>query len=92
MHIRAILGLPVNTRLNETAASAVILGGVDGKLVEYQGLEHALAIPDSEVRLFAKPEAFVSRRMGVALSTAATVPEARSKAVKAASLIHISVA
>jgi phosphoribosylglycinamide formyltransferase 2 len=92
LHIRAILGLPVNTRLNETAASAVILGGVDGKLVEYQGLEHALAIPDSEVRLFAKPEAFVSRRMGVALSTAATVPEARSKAVKAASLIHISVA
>jgi phosphoribosylglycinamide formyltransferase 2 len=89
LHVRAILGLPVNTALNKTAASAVILGGIDSKNVEYHGLDKALAVPDTEIRLFGKPEAFVSRRMGVALATADNVDQARSKAVKAASQISI---
>ncbi|MEY4209678.1 MAG: hypothetical protein RLZ92_56, partial [Pseudomonadota bacterium] len=90
LHVRAILGLPVNTDLDKTAASAVILGGVDAKQVVYQGLEKALAVADSEVRLFGKPEAFVHRRMGVALATGDTVTLAREKAVKAAGSITIS--
>jgi len=90
LHVRAILGLPVSTTLANTAASAVILGGVDSKTVEYQGLQQALAVPDSEIRLFGKPEAFVSRRMGVALATADTVEEAKTKAIKAASLILVN--
>ncbi len=90
LHVRAILGLPVNTDLDKTAASAVILGGVDAKQVVYQGLEKALAVSDSEVRLFGKPEAFVHRRMGVALATGDTVTLAREKAVKAAGLITVS--
>lgn len=89
LHARAILGLPVNTALDKTAASAVILGGIDSKSVVYQGLDKALSVPDSEVRLFAKPEAFVSRRMGVALATADTVDVAREKASLAASLITV---
>jgi phosphoribosylglycinamide formyltransferase 2 len=92
LHARAILGLPVNTGLDMTAASAVILGGMDAKAVTYQGLEQALAVEDTEVRLFGKPEAFVSRRMGVALAVADTVAEARAKAVRAASLITVGVA
>lgn len=90
LHVRAILGLPVNTDLDKTAASAVILGGVDAKQVVYQGLEKALAVADSEVRLFGKPEAFVHRRMGVALATGDTVMLAREKAVKAAGSITVS--
>ena len=70
LHARAILGLPVNTGLQKTGASAVILGGVNAKGVVYEGLAQALAVPGSEVRLFGKPEAFVNRRMGVALATA----------------------
>lgn len=89
LHVRAILGLPVSTALQSVGASAVILGGIDKKAVVYTGLEQALAIPDTELRLFAKPEAFVSRRMGVALSVAETVDEARANAVKAASFIEI---
>jgi phosphoribosylglycinamide formyltransferase 2 len=46
-------------------------------------------VPDSEVRLFGKPEAFISRRMGVALASSPTVNEARAKAVQAASLIVV---
>lgn len=90
LHARAILGLPVSTVLDKTGASAVILGGIDAKGVEYTGLDKALADSDVDVRLFAKPEAFVTRRMGVALATSLNdVAEAREKAVKAANLINI---
>jgi phosphoribosylglycinamide formyltransferase 2 len=92
LHARAILGLPVNTALLNHAASAVILGGIDAKAVVYSGLEKALAVSETEVRLFAKPEAFVSRRMGVALATAENVLDARAKAVKAANLITVHAA
>lgn len=89
LHARAILGLPVNTTLDKTGASAVILGGIDAKAVIYQGLNRALAVADSEIRLFGKPEAFAARRMGVALATADSVAEARTKAVSAAATISI---
>ncbi|TAN69460.1 MAG: formate-dependent phosphoribosylglycinamide formyltransferase [Methylobacter sp.] len=89
LHARAILGLPVDTSMHSTGASAVILGGLDAEGVVYEGLDKALTVPTSEIRLFGKPEAFVSRRMGVALATAETVDEARTRAVKAASMIVI---
>jgi phosphoribosylglycinamide formyltransferase 2 len=89
LHARAILGLPVNAQLHNEGASAVILGGINATGVVYEGLAQALAIDDTEIRLFGKPEAFVSRRMGVALATAENVKEARQKAVKAASLVVV---
>lgn len=89
LHARAILGLPVDTEMQSIGASAVILGGIDAKGVVYEGLDKALSVPSSEIRLFGKPEAFVSRRMGVALATADTVDEARNRAVKAASEIVV---
>jgi phosphoribosylglycinamide formyltransferase 2 len=89
LHARAILGLPVQAGLQNPGASAVILGGLDGEGVLYTGLAQALAVPDSDIRLFGKPVAFTHRRMGVALATAETVEEARSKAVQAANLIEI---
>jgi phosphoribosylglycinamide formyltransferase 2 len=87
LHVRAILGLPVDTSLRQVGASAVILGTLATKDVVYNGLDKALSIPDSEIRLFAKPEAMVNRRMGVALANAETVDQARQKAVQAASLM-----
>jgi len=89
LHARAILGLPVDTGMQSTGASAVILGGLDAQGVIYEGLDKALSVPTSEVRLFGKPEAFTNRRMGVALATAETVDEARNRAVKAATMIVI---
>ncbi len=89
LHARAILGLPVNTNMQQAGASAVILGGVDASGVSYEGLELALTVPDSEVRLFGKPEAFTQRRMGVALASADSVDEARNKAVKAANYVVV---
>ncbi|OAI19277.1 phosphoribosylglycinamide formyltransferase [Methylomonas koyamae] len=89
LHARAILGLPVDTALDRTAASAVILGGIDAKAVSYDGLERALAIPDTDVRLFGKPEAFAARRMGVALASGDTVEAARAKALQAAAAVSV---
>ncbi|MDP1774967.1 MAG: formate-dependent phosphoribosylglycinamide formyltransferase [Methylobacter sp.] len=89
LHARAILGLPVDTGMHSTGASAVILGGLDAQGVIYEGLDKALSVPTSEIRLFGKPEAFTNRRMGVALATAETVDEARNRAVKAATMIVI---
>lgn len=89
LHTRAILGLPVDTAMQNNGASAVILGGLDAQGVIYEGLALALSVPTSEVRLFGKPEAFVNRRMGVALAIAETVDEARNRAVQAAAMIVI---
>lgn len=89
LHARAILGLPISTTLDRVGASAVILGGLDEQGVEYEGLDKALLDPDVEVRLFAKPKAYVARRMGVALATSTDVTKARQKAVNAAQTIIV---
>jgi phosphoribosylglycinamide formyltransferase 2 len=88
LHARAILGLPVDTRLKSPGASAVIYGGVDAKAMVFDGLAEALAIPNSELRLFGKPESFVKRRMGVALVHDADVERARVQAKVVASKVR----
>jgi phosphoribosylglycinamide formyltransferase 2 len=87
LHARAILGLPVDVSMTKPGASAVIYGGIDSKNLKYDGLEAALNVPCSDVRLFGKPQSFVKRRMGVALATGKDTDEARSRAKLAASLV-----
>jgi phosphoribosylglycinamide formyltransferase 2 len=84
LHARAILGLPVDTSLKSPGASAVIYGGVDAKALRFDGLADAMRVPQTEVRLFGKPESFVKRRMGVALAHDADVERARELAKEAA--------
>ncbi|MEF9996215.1 MAG: formate-dependent phosphoribosylglycinamide formyltransferase, partial [Burkholderiaceae bacterium] len=88
LHARALLGLPVDTSLRNPGASAVIYGGADAQAMTFAGVEQALAIPGTELRLFGKPESFVKRRMGVALAHAETVDEARRRAKAAAALVQ----
>ncbi len=87
LHARAILGLPVNVEMRSPAASAVIYGGVESKDLSFDNVEQALAVPDTDIRLFGKPESFERRRMGVALSTGKDIDEARLRAKQAASLV-----
>ncbi|ORI19220.1 phosphoribosylglycinamide formyltransferase 2 [Rhodococcus sp. 1168] len=88
LHARAILGLPVDTTLLSPGASAVIYGGVDASGISFEGVADALAVPETDLRLFGKPESFVRRRMGVAVSTAADIATARSRAFEAAGKVH----
>src|SRR5205809_1511750 len=62
LHARAILGLPVSTALRSPGASAVIYGGMEEKGIAFDGVAEALAGPDTELRLFGKPESFKKRR------------------------------
>ena len=87
LHARAILGLPVDVSLKSPGASAVIYGGVDAKALRFDGVADALRVPQTEVRLFGKPESFVKRRMGVALAHDADVERARVLAKEAASKV-----
>jgi len=87
LHARAILGLPVSTQPSMPGASAVIYGGLEEKGIAFEGLDLALALPGSEVRLFGKPESYLRRRMGVALARAETVEIAREIAKAAAARV-----
>jgi phosphoribosylglycinamide formyltransferase 2 len=87
LHARAILGLPVSTALKSPGASAVIYGGVEAAGIVFDGVDEALRVPNSEIRLFGKPESFVKRRMGVALVHDADVETARVQAKRAASKV-----
>ena len=92
LHARAILGLPVSTALKSPGASAVIYGGVDAKGVVFDGVDEALRVPQTELRLFGKPESFTKRRMGVALAYDADVETARVRAKEAAGRVKPRVA
>jgi len=88
LHARAILGLPVNASLRNPGASAVIYGGIDRAHIAFEDIDVALAVPQSELRLFGKPEAFQRRRMGVALAYADNVDVAREHARQVASRVR----
>ena len=87
LHARAILGLPVDTSLRNPGASAVIYGGVEAAGIVFDGIDEALRVPDTDLRLFGKPESFAKRRMGVALARADDVDTARVNAKLAASKV-----
>jgi phosphoribosylglycinamide formyltransferase 2 len=87
LHARAILGLPVDTSLRAPGASAVIYGGMEAQGIAFDGVADALAIPQTELRLFGKPESFNKRRMGVALARGTNTDEARQRAKRAATAV-----
>ena len=87
LHARAILGLPVDTSLRNPGASAVIYGGMEAQGIVFDGVDEALRVPGTDLRLFGKPESFARRRMGVALARAGDVETARGHAKLAASKV-----
>ena len=88
LHARAILGLPVDTSLRNPGASAVIYGimSTDGLL--FEGVDDALRVPGTDVRLFGKPESYLRRRMGVALAEGKDIKEALARAKEAAGKVR----
>ena len=87
LHARAILGLPVDTSLRNPGASAVIYGGREAAGLRYEGVDEALRVPGTDLRLFGKPVAFQRRRMGVALAEGKDIDEARQRAKAAAAKV-----
>ncbi|MDT8862929.1 formate-dependent phosphoribosylglycinamide formyltransferase [Alkalihalobacillus sp. MEB130] len=90
LHVRAILGLPVtDIHLLSPGASHAVKAWEESDQYQIAGLEEALAVPQTQARVFGKPETKVGRRMAVALSTAETVEAALDRAGEAASKIKI---
>ena len=92
LHARAILGLPIPAiRQLGASASSVILVDGDSSEVSFGNLSEALAEPDTQLRLFGKPEVRGHRRMGVALAKDETVKLAVEKAKRVASNVKVTV-
>lgn len=90
LHLRAVLGLPIpEINYYGPSASAVILADRESQRFEFVGLDKALRLKATEVRLFGKPSTRKYRRMGVALARAKTIDLARKSAVKTAQQIEI---
>ncbi|MFQ5598868.1 MAG: formate-dependent phosphoribosylglycinamide formyltransferase [Nitrospiria bacterium] len=90
LHARAVLGLPIGKiRQYGPSASSVILGEGMSDQISYEGLESALGVPSTQIRLFGKPEIAGRRRLGVVLAVGASIEEARRKANQAAGRIRV---
>ena len=91
LHARAILGLPIpNIHQTGPSASYALLVEGESKQVSFGGLENVLAQPDTQLRLFGKPEVSGKRRMGVTLARANSIEEAREKASSACGNIDVT--
>lgn len=90
LHVRAILGLPI-PEINQLgpSASAVLLVEGDSDCVTFSGLDKALAEPDTQFRLFGKPEVKGRRRMGVALARGESIEAAKAKAIAASEAVQV---
>jgi len=90
LHARAILGLPVpNIQQHGPSASAVILVEGHSSQVQFGNLHQALAEPDTQMRLFGKPEVQGKRRLGVALARDSSVEAAKAKALRTAAAVEV---
>ncbi len=90
LHARAILGLPIpSIRQFGPSASSVILAEGNSQTTAFGNLHNALNEPDTQLRLFGKPEVAGKRRMGVALARAETIEDARAKACRVAAAVDV---
>ncbi len=90
LHARAILGLPIpNIAQHGFAASCPIVVEGDSRQVSFGNLEQALAEPDTQMRIFGKPEVHGKRRMAVLLARGDSMEQARAKAITAANKVQI---
>ncbi|MDW2264815.1 formate-dependent phosphoribosylglycinamide formyltransferase [Vibrio sp. 1557] len=90
LHVRAFTGMPINNIVQYgPSASAVILGQGTSTNIRFENLSKALAQPQTQVRLFGKPEIDGRRRLGVVFTRRKTTEEAVQDAVESASKVNI---
>lgn len=90
LHVRAILGLPIpNIHFHGPSASSVILAQGESTQPQFTNLEKALSEPNTQLRLFGKPEVKGQRRMGVVLARDESIEKAINKAVNASKEISV---
>ena len=92
LHVRAVLGLPIpNIAFHGPSASRAVVVEGDSDQVEFGGLENVLAYPDTQMRIFGKPEVVGHRRLAVLLSRSESIEEARETTGKMMDALEIIV-
>ncbi len=91
LHARAVLGLPIpSIELNNHGASRVILAEGQSEDVIFEGVDGALHLAGTDIRLFGKPAVNGKRRVGVVLATDTQgIDRARDKTKQAVSHLKI---
>ncbi|MCA1011673.1 formate-dependent phosphoribosylglycinamide formyltransferase [Halobacillus halophilus] len=90
LHVRAILGLPIeDIQLVSPGSSYAVKSTVESHDYTISGMEKALAVPHTQVRIFGKPSATIGRRMAVVLGTGETAETACKQAETAASYLNV---
>ena len=91
LHARAVLGLPVPNILfhGPSVSRAVVVDGCSKELV-FANLAEVLAEPDTQMRIFGKPEVNGHRRMAVLLARDESVEKARAKTARAIDKLEIN--
>ncbi|BCL70027.1 phosphoribosylglycinamide formyltransferase 2 [Vibrio nigripulchritudo] len=90
LHVRAFTGLPINQITQYgPCASAVILGQGTSENIRFEGVSEALNAPQTQLRLFGKPDIDGRRRLGVVLTRRNDTEQAISEAVNAASKVKV---
>ncbi len=92
LHARAVLGLPIpNIAFHGPSASKAVVVEGESQNIVFSGLEDALSIPDTSIRIFGKPEVSGHRRMAVLLARGNSVEEARQKVQDMAKKIKVEI-
>ena len=92
LHVRAILGLPIpNIAFHGPSASKAVVVSGDSDHVTFENLEEALNIPDTQIRIFGKPEVHDHRRMAVLLARGNDIDDARRKVQEMYSKLKIEI-
>lgn len=91
LHARAILGLPIPIirQWGPSASCAMLIEG-DSQSVQFGNLAEAMKAPDTQLRLFGKPEVKGKRRMGVGLARGDSIQDARDKALNVATTVSVA--
>jgi len=91
LHVRAILGLPIpEIRLVSAGASRPLKSDIEADDYRVLGAAEALALPDTQLRLFGKPVARRGRRLAVALAAADSAEKARRIAAEALAKLRVA--
>ncbi|MGR2870294.1 formate-dependent phosphoribosylglycinamide formyltransferase [Vibrio vulnificus] len=90
LHVRAFTGMPVNKIVQYgPSASAVILGNGQSENLRFDGMSDALEQPQTQLRLFGKPDINGRRRLGVVLTCRSSTEKAVDAAVESAKKIKV---
>ena len=80
LHARAVLGLPIpNIMFHGPSASRAIVVEGSSKELAFGNIAEALTEPNTQMRIFGKPEVNKHRRMAVLLARDESIEAARAK-------------